>query len=67
MSVSMSPDLDHLARLPALAKRLGVEPRRPGDPPSVLLCTREGVQYDLFDLVGALLDRMERACDEIQA
>jgi len=58
-SISMAPDEDPLAKLPALAKRLEVLPRKPGDPPSFVLCMRDGTQYDLFDIVNALLDRME--------
>jgi len=48
-----------MAKLPALAARLGVRPRQPDDPPSVIVQTKEG-DYDLFDLINALLDRMER-------
>src|SRR5262249_35853209 len=51
---------DPLAKLPALAERLGVKPRRPEDPPSVLLQVRGGEQFDLFDIVRAALGRLDR-------
>ena len=55
---------DPWAKLPALAKRLGVEPM-PDDsshlPPTVLLTTLDGkFKYDIFDLVNAFLDRMDK-------
>ena len=63
-------DISHLvpkdpwAKLPALAKRLGVEPM-PDDashlPPTVLLTTVDGnKKYDIFDLMNAFLDRMDK-------
>lgn len=49
---------DPFAKLPALAKRLGVEPnnKRGG---GLVLCTKSGETYDVFDLVNAVLDRLE--------
>lgn len=47
-------------RLPALAKRLGVDPNtRPGEPGRTLLQMKNGDVYDLFDLVNAFLDRLD--------
>lgn len=51
---------DPYAKLPALARRLGVEPFRSGAA-SVLLTTQAGESYDLFDLMSALLDRIDAA------
>lgn len=51
---------DPLAKLPALAKRLGVLPTdMHTGPPSTYLTTKSGESYDLFDLVNAVLDRLD--------
>lgn len=49
---------DPFAKVPALAQRLGVEPMTSD---SVSFCVRmkDGTRYDIFDLVNALLDRLE--------
>ncbi len=51
---------DALAKLPALAARLGVKQHTKEDGPAVLLTTKTGLSYDVFDLVNAVLDRMEK-------
>lgn len=45
--------------LPALAKRLGVEPVPQGS--RVMLVMKDGTGYDLFALANAFLDRMDKA------
>jgi len=60
-NLTIVPWSDPLERLPALAERLGVKPRPPDAPPSVVLTTRGGTTYDLFDLVNAALDRLDIA------
>jgi hypothetical protein len=52
---------DPLAKLPALAERLGVKPRRPEDPSTVVLHASDGQQFDLFELIGAALDKIDGA------
>ena len=52
---------DPWQRLPALAKRLGVQPVAGSTAGRVMIRNREGVAYDLFDLVNALLDKIEAA------
>jgi hypothetical protein len=53
-------------RLPALAARLGVE--KVSDSPShsgrTFLIMKNGDKYDLFDLINAVLDRMDRSRTE---
>lgn len=50
-----------LARLPALAERLGVKPIGPDHPPTLTLSVGSGQPaYDVFDLINALLDLMEK-------
>jgi hypothetical protein len=44
-------------KLPALARRLGVEPGDKGG--GVQLHMKDGTTYDLFALVNAFLDRLE--------
>lgn len=56
----MSDEPDALAKLPALAARLGVKEHTIADGPAVMLTTRDGRSYDVFALVNAFLDRMER-------
>ena len=51
---------DPFAKLPALAKRLGVEPTTNSTPDIGLHCG-DGTTYDFFELISALLDHMERA------
>jgi hypothetical protein len=51
---------DPLAKLPALAERLGVAPLEPkAGSATVSLCTKDGLRYDLFDLINAALDRLD--------
>lgn len=54
----ISGSLDAFAKLPALAKRLGVEPT--AESGGCYVRTRDGSKYDVFDLVNALLDRLDR-------
>lgn len=49
---------DPFARLPALAERLGVKPVGENHPASIVLITKGGVRFDLYDLVNAALDRL---------
>jgi len=51
---------DPLAKLPALAARLGVAPTTEGDAATVQLRTRSGERYDLWALITAFLDRIEQ-------
>lgn len=56
------PKRNWLAKLPPLAARLGVKPIDTSDETrqsTVILTTVEGDAYDLFDLIEALLDRMD--------
>lgn len=50
---------DPLARLPALAARLGVE--ETPDALGLNLRTRDGRTYSVFDLIEAALDRLDAA------
>lgn len=50
---------DPLAKLPALAKRLGVEPM--DSKASGWYVTGGGSTYDMFDLINAVLDKVEAA------
>jgi hypothetical protein len=51
---------DPLAKLPALAQRLGVQPLSDGHHVGLMLRAGDGQRYDLFALVNALLDRLEQ-------
>jgi hypothetical protein len=55
---------DPWRRLPAIADRLGVRPINlaAGAKPrgTVAISTRDGHYYDLFDLIDALLDKMDK-------
>ena len=53
---------DPFARLPALAERLGV--KECGSGVSVKLQTKDGRTYDLFDLIDAVLDRLDAAAQK---
>jgi hypothetical protein len=54
---------DPFERLPALAARLGVKPYEAEDrgQAEVLLHTKNGERYSLFDLINAFLDRLDKA------
>ena len=53
-------DREIFAELPALAKRLGVKSVESG---TVMLIMGDGTKYSLFDLINALLDRLDAAAD----
>ena len=53
---------DHLSKVPLLAARLGVKPVTHGDA-TVLLYTSSGM-FDAFDLINAVLDRLDAATKE---
>jgi hypothetical protein len=55
------PGPDPWQKLPSLATRLGVAPYSGPLQGHVTLRTREGTSYDLFELVNALLDRLDHA------
>jgi hypothetical protein len=57
---------DPLEKLPALAARLGVEPKM-ASMNTVLLITRDGRRYDLFDLINAVLDRCDAVAPQPKA
>lgn len=48
-------------KLSALAERLGIKPAPDGTTPAVGMRMCDGTQYDLFELINAALDRMDRA------
>ena len=54
-----------LHRLPEMARRLGIEPVTDLDE-RVTLATG-GVHYDVIELVGALLDRIEQVLPAVEA
>lgn len=58
-NISISKRPDPLARLPALAERLGIAPAPIDGAGSVRLVTESGDAYDLFDLINAFLDKLE--------
>lgn len=55
---------DPFAELPALAKRLGVEPMGDDHAPTYALQVSDGRRYCLFEIMNALLDRMDAANGE---
>lgn len=60
MSIKFDRGPDPLAKLPALAYRLGVKQIVSDRPSSLVITTREGQKYDVFELINAVLDRLER-------
>jgi hypothetical protein len=58
LSFDLGPD--PLRRLPALAERLGVS-EWDGDPHTLVLATRDAKKYCLFELINALLDRLDKS------
>jgi hypothetical protein len=56
--IKLSKRVDPLERLPQIAQRLGVQPCD-DHRESVFLRMSDGKKYDVFDLVTALLDRIE--------
>jgi hypothetical protein len=68
MTITFEPQPDPLARLPALAQRLGIEPLTDEQRKAsgVTISTRDGQSYDLFALLNALLDKIEQMHAEIE-
>jgi hypothetical protein len=58
-TLERGPDPWH--KLPSLAARLGVQPCSGPMGGRVMLRTREGATYDVFELINALLDRLDQA------
>ena len=53
------PCVDRFPRIPALAERLGVEQAKPSREAVVIeMC--DGRAWDIFDIIDALLDRLEQ-------
>lgn len=59
-SISFFSRPDPFVRLPELAERLGVKEGE--NLVGVTISLQDGRQYSLFDLIGALLDRLDRGC-----
>jgi hypothetical protein len=57
--VKISETPDPFTKLPALAQRLGVE-QCGNDTGTVVLILKDGRRWDLFDLINAMLDRMDK-------
>lgn len=55
----ISETKDPLAKLPALARRLGVAPLAKDKVGYIVLVTQQGERYDLNDLMHAFLDRLD--------
>jgi hypothetical protein len=61
-TLERGPDPWH--KLPSLAARLGVEPCSGPMAGRVTIRTREGTSYDVFELINALLDRLDQAAND---
>lgn len=48
-------------KLTALAERLGVAPHTPDGSFRFIFARSDGVGYDVFDLVNAVLDKLDKA------
>ena len=51
--------VDPFGKLPALARRLGVGPIDKDETAVILLIRDTGEAYDLFDIINAVLDRLD--------
>jgi len=51
---------DAFAKLPALAERLGVKPMEKDHPPTWAARTKDGISYDIFDLINGVLDYVDK-------
>lgn len=51
---------DAFAKLPALAERLGVKPMEKDHPPTWAARNKDGISYDIFDLINAVLDHVDK-------
>lgn len=49
------------ARISDIARRLNVAPLQPGDVPSITARGGDGLDYDVFKVVEAVLDRIDAA------
>ena|SRR5262245_5381278 len=52
---------ERFVKLPALAERLGVKPVDPLTSGNILLTMKDGRNYDVIDIINALLDRLDQA------
>jgi hypothetical protein len=64
-TLERGPDPWH--KLPSLAARLGVQPCSGPTAGRVIIRNREGASYDVFELLNALLDRLDRAAQDAEA
>jgi hypothetical protein len=48
------------ARISEIANKVGVRPWQPGDPPSITATGADGLRYDVWAVVAAVLDRLDR-------
>jgi hypothetical protein len=55
------PEPDPWQKLPSLAARLGVTPCSGPMQDRVIVRTRDGTSYDIFELLFAFLDHLDRA------
>lgn len=64
-TIHLSPDPfakpEPFAKLPALAERLGVKEGSSGKNPDTYFQLTDGRRYSVFDLVNAMLDRIDTA------
>lgn len=59
-SLAIADQPDPYAKLPALAERLGIQPVQAGASASVVISVKDGRAYDLFDIINALLDHVDK-------
>jgi hypothetical protein len=57
--IRFSEDSNHLVQLPGLARRLGVAPLDKDKMGYLVLVTKDGARYDLFELLNAFLDKLD--------
>ena len=64
-SIKSPPLKNPWGRIDEVAKRLGVEP---GDEGSTIVATgNDGKAYDVWEVVIAFLDRMEKVCEQTES
>lgn len=58
---TLGPPVNVLAPISDIAARLGVPPHEKGGPATLVVEGRDGRHYDIWAVVGAFLDRLDRA------
>jgi hypothetical protein len=62
--ITLTPAMNPWARISEVAARLGVKPRA-GGPPTIVAVGADGENYDIWEVVIAFIDQMQKVPDRV--